>query len=205
MKIVATGRGGWEVPASSYRWQFEQLQDGRGMLVFDHGWHQLALAHWFFGPIRRIFAWIGRTHVAPDLAPDLELDAPASLVWEHDSGVRGNLDIHLAPQTYFRSDFYGGDERVEVTGTHGYLRVNRISACGIAEPALVRYREGETQSFHALDDRPPDAFRASTDHWLEHLRTASQPVEMDGNSAAQVLDALSAALRSARLGEVVDL
>ncbi len=51
MKIVATGRGGWEVPIESYRWQFEQARDGRGMLVFDHGWHQLAIAIWLFGPV----------------------------------------------------------------------------------------------------------------------------------------------------------
>ena len=43
MKIVNTGRGGWDIPESSFRWQFEQSKDGRGMLVFDHGWHQLAI------------------------------------------------------------------------------------------------------------------------------------------------------------------
>lgn len=56
MKIVATGRGGWDLPERSMRWQFEQMLDGRGMLMFDHGWHQLAVASWLFGPIRRIFA-----------------------------------------------------------------------------------------------------------------------------------------------------
>lgn len=205
MKIVATGPGGWEVPASSYRWQFEQLEDGRGMLVFDHGWHQLAVAHWLFGPIRRIFAWIGQSEVAPELAPGLMLDAPSSLLWEHQSGVRGALDIHLAPQTYFRSDYYGCDERIEVTGASGYLRVNRISACGIEEPSLVLYRDGETCTFHALDDRPPDAFAASTAHWLEHLRTGAEPLEMDAGAAHHVLRALNAALESSRLGRVVEV
>jgi predicted dehydrogenase len=65
MKIVGTGRGGWDVPESSFRWQWEQQRDGRGMLVFDHGWHQLAIAHWLFGPIGRIFAWIGSTRWPP--------------------------------------------------------------------------------------------------------------------------------------------
>ena len=50
MKIVATGRGGWDIPESSLRWQFEQALDGRGMMVFDHGWHQFAVATWLFGP-----------------------------------------------------------------------------------------------------------------------------------------------------------
>ena len=28
MKMVASGHGGWEVPGSSYKWQFEQMQSG---------------------------------------------------------------------------------------------------------------------------------------------------------------------------------
>ena len=76
MKIVATGRGGWDVPMSSYEWQFEQARDGRGMLVFDHGWHQLAVATWLLGPVRRIFGWVGATEIVPGIV----MDAPSTLV-----------------------------------------------------------------------------------------------------------------------------
>ncbi|HLH29525.1 MAG TPA: Gfo/Idh/MocA family oxidoreductase, partial [Acidimicrobiales bacterium] len=108
LKIVATGRGGWEVSPESYEWQFRQALDGRGMLVFDHGWHQLAVATWLFGPVRRIFGWIGATEIVPEIV----MDAPSTLVWEHESGVRSVLDITFAVDTYFRSTHYGGDERV---------------------------------------------------------------------------------------------
>src|SRR5579864_5728781 len=37
MKMVGSGRGGWDVPMSSYLWQFEQIKVGRGILVFDDG------------------------------------------------------------------------------------------------------------------------------------------------------------------------
>ena len=37
------------------------------------------------------------------------------------------LDIVLAADMYFRSDYYADDERVEVTGTRGWVRCNRIS------------------------------------------------------------------------------
>jgi predicted dehydrogenase len=129
MKIVATGRGGWDLPERSMRWQFEQMLDGRGMMVFDHGWHQLAVASWLFGPIRRIFAWLGRT----EIVPGIEIDAPSTLVWEHENGVRAVLEISFAVDTYFHSSHYTGDERIEVTGTRGYLRTNRISAQGVQE------------------------------------------------------------------------
>lgn len=204
MKIVATGRGGWDVSMESYRWQWEQAADGRGMLVFDHGWHQLAVAMWLLGPVRRIFGWISNTQVAPDIAPEVLIDAPSTLVWEHDSGARGVMDITLAQDMYFRSDYYTCDERIEVTGTTGYARCNRISARGVQEPSVVSYREGEMRSWHALDDDPPSAFRASTAHGIDHLRGKVAPL-MDGAFARDVLAALLTALESARVGHPLDV
>lgn len=205
MKIVATGLGGWDVPMSSYEWQFEQARDGRGMLTFDHGWHQLAVAHWLFGPVRRIFGWVRNTQIVPDIAPEIVLDAPATLVWEHENGVRAVLEILLAPETYFRSEYYTGDERVEVTGTRGFVRCNRISAFGIQEPSVVVYRDGETRCFHALADDPPSAFRASAAHVVEYFRSGSGRPVLDGDAARAVLVSLLAGLESSRLGFPIDL
>ena len=202
MKIVATGRGGWEVPMSSMAWQFEQALDGRGMLVFDHGWHQLALAEAMFGPVARIFAWVGGTRPAPDLAPQILLDAPSTLVWEHDNGVRGVLDITLRSRHVLPIGFYTGDERVEVTGSRGFVRCNRISACGVQEPSVVVYAEGETRSFHALDDTPPDAFSALADHTAAFFTGGRPAPVLGGAEARTVLSTLLAALEADRRGAV---
>ena len=205
MKIVATGRGGWDVPLSSYAWQFEQARDGRGMLTFDHGWHQFALAHLLFGPIARVFGWIGRSQPAPDLAPEVFIDAPATFVWEHENGVRGVLEIVLARDMFFESDYYTGDERLEVTGTSGYVRCNRISARGIQEPSIVVYREGETRAFHALRDRPPDAFAASAAHGVDYFRGKNDALHLSAIDARAVLVTLLAALDSSVQGVPVDV
>jgi predicted dehydrogenase len=206
MKIVASGRGGWDVPLSSYVWQFEQARDGRGILTFDHGWHQVAVAYWLFGPIRRVFGWIGSSQAAPELAPDIMIDAPATFVWEHESGVRGVLDIALARDMFFRSDYYTGDERIEVTGTRGYARCNRISAQGIQEPALVVYRDGETVEHHAIPDRPPDAFAAMIAAGIERPRgTAGATPLLGATDAREVLRTLLAALESSTRSAPVDL
>jgi predicted dehydrogenase len=201
MKIVANGLGGWEVPASAYEWQFEQALDGRGMMVFDHGWHQLAVAHWLFGPVRRVFGWVGATEIVPGIV----LDAPSTLVWEHENGVRAVLDITFAPDMYLRSDYYTGDERIEVTGRKGYARCNRISTRGIQEPSVVVYRDGELRGYHAIDDTPPDAFRASTDHAIRWFRGEEPDLQMDGSTAREGLVALLAALESSDAQRPLDV
>ncbi|HEY1740265.1 MAG TPA: Gfo/Idh/MocA family oxidoreductase, partial [Acidimicrobiia bacterium] len=132
MKIVATANGGWDVNPASYEWQFAQARDGQGILTFDHCWHQFAVAHCLFGPITKVFGWIRRT----EFTNGFVLDTPATFVWEHGNGVRVVLELVLAAEMYYRSDYYSDDERVEVTGSRGYVRCNRISGRGIQAPSV---------------------------------------------------------------------
>ncbi len=198
MKMVGSGLGGWEVPASSYRWQFMQIRNGRGILVFDDGWHKLATALWLFGPIREVRAWVGATEVVAGV----EIDAPATLVWEHEDGVRGVWDITLAPDMYLRSDYYTNDERWEVTGRKGYARVNRCTGRGIQQPSLEVYADGEMRAFHALDDDWASSFRDSGRHWLRWLHTGEGPLLWSGEEAVSVLRFALAAYASSEGGGV---
>jgi predicted dehydrogenase len=183
LKMVASGRGGWDVPASSYQWQFQQMQRGRGILVFDDGWHKLATALWLFGPIREVRAWVGCTEVVPGIG----VDAPTTVVWEHTNGVRGVWDITLAVDMYLRSDYYTNDERWEVTGQRGYGRVNRCTGRGIQQPSLEVYADGELRAFHALDDDWASSFRDSGRHWLRYLHTGTGPLWWSADEAIDVL------------------
>jgi predicted dehydrogenase len=198
MKMVASGLGGWEVPAGSYRWQFQQIREGRGILVFDDGWHKLATALWLFGPIREVRAWVGATEVAPDIA----IDAPTTLVWEHHNGVRGVWDITLAPEMYLRSDYYTNDERWEVTGRRGFARVNRCTGRGIQQPSLEVYADGEMHAYHALDDDWASSFRDSGRHWLRWLHTGEGPLLWSGEEAVDVLRFALATYASSAAGGV---
>ncbi len=201
LKMVASGLGGWEVPGSSYEWQFKQIREGRGILVFDDGWHKLSTALWLFGPIREVRAWIGGTEVMPGIA----IDAPSTIVWEHESGIRGVWDITLAPDMYLRSDYYTNDERWEVTGRRGYARVNRCTGRGIQQPSLEVYANGEMRSYHALDDDWASSFRDSGRHWLRYLHTGQGPLLWSGEEAVSVLRfALAAYASSAAGGAGVD-
>jgi predicted dehydrogenase len=198
MKMVASGRGGWDVPANSFEWQFRQMKEGRGILVFDDGWHKMATAHWLFGPIKEVRAWLGGTEVVPGIT----IDAPATMVWEHENGVRGVWDITLATDMYLRSDYYTNDERWEVTGWKGYARVNRCTGRGIQQPSLEVYVDGEMRSYHALDDDWASSFRDSGLHWLRYLRTGEGPMLWSGEEAADILRFAVAAYASSEAGGI---
>ena len=198
LKMVASGRGGWDVPMSSYEWQFQQIRRGRGILVFDDGWHKLATALWLFGPIREVRAWIGSTEVMAGIG----IDAPTTIAWEHTSGIRGVWDITLASDMYLRSDYYTNDERWEITGRQGYARVNRCTGRGIQQPSLEVYVDGEMRSFHALDDDWASSFRDSGRHWLRWLHTGDGPLLWSGEEAVDVLRFALAAYASSAAGGV---
>ncbi len=198
VKMVGTGNGGWDVPWSSFEYQMEQMKRGRGILVFDDGWHKLAMAIWLFGPIREVRAWIGNTAVGPGV----DLDAPSTLIWEHDNGVRGVWDITLAMNMYLRSDYYTNDERWEITGDKGYARVNRVTARGIQQPSLEVYADGEVRGYHALDDDWASSFRDSGRHWLRWLHTGEGPLMWSGEEAVDVLRFALAAYASSASGSV---
>jgi predicted dehydrogenase len=198
VKMVGTGNGGWDVPWSSFEYQLEQIKLGRGIHVFDDGWHKLTTALWLFGPVREVRAWIGIT----SFGSGIDLDAPATLMWEHDNGVRGVWDITLAPDLYMRSDYYTNDERWEVTGTKGFARVNRVTARGLQQPALEVYAGGEMRGYHGLDDDWASSFRDSGRHWLRWLQTGDGPLLWSGDEALDVLRFALAAYQSSDAGGI---
>jgi len=200
MKMVATGNGGWDVPWSSYEWQFAQARAGRGILVFDDGWHKFSVAQWLFGPVVEVMAWIGRTEVVPDL---VVVDAPSTIMWTHSNGVRGVWDITFAPDMYMKSDYYTNDERFEVTGRKGCARVNRCTSLGIQQPSLELYRDGELLGYHALDDDWRSSFDTQTREYYRFLVHGDPEPCWNGEDARAVLAFIEAAYESARTNRPV--
>ena len=174
MKIVGTGRGGWDVPESSYAWQWEQQRDGRGHARCSTTAGTSSRSRTGCSArSARIFAWIGATQVAPDLAPEIVIDAPSTLVWEHDERRARRARHHCwHPTRTSGPTTTRCDERVEVTGARGYVRCNRISASRRAGAVGRRlHAKGEMRGYHALADDPPDAFAASAAHGVDYFRS----------------------------------
>jgi predicted dehydrogenase len=106
---------------------------------------------------------------------------------------------------YFRSEYYSCDERVEVTGSRGSVRCNRISSTGRQEPSVEVHLEGEVLEYHALPDGGDAGFVASTQHLVDLCRGRTTHPDMDGDTALQVITALLGALESSQQGAPVDL
>lgn len=204
MKMVGTGLGGWDVPVDTWLWQMDMARGGRGtgILTFDDGWHKYAVAHWLFGPPSQVLGWIGQT----DLGAGYVMDAPATVAWEHTNGVRGVFDVSLAPDMVMRSDYYSNDERFEVTGTKGFVRVNHCTAHGLQQPALEVYVDGVLTAHHDLDDDWASSFRDSTRHVVDALWNGdTEGLLFEAREARQILAFTLAAHESTRRGGAVGL
>jgi hypothetical protein len=94
---------------------------------------------------------------------------------------------------------------VEVTAARGYVRCNRVSAYGVQEPSVVVYADGEMRGYHALPDSPPDAFAASTAHFVDAFTRPDVAPVMDGATSRAVLEALLTALESSQQGKPLDV
>jgi predicted dehydrogenase len=202
MKMVATGVGGWEVPWEAWEWQFAQALNGRGILVFDDGWHKFSVARWLFGPVSEVMAWIGRTEVVPGM---IVIDAPSTIMWTHANGVRGVFDITFAPDMVMKSDYYTNDERFEVTGRKGFARVNRCTSLGIQQPSLEVYHDGELRSYHALDDDWGKSFDTQAREFYRFTVHGGDEAKWSGEEARGVLAFIEGAYESSATNAPVRL
>jgi predicted dehydrogenase len=201
MKMVGTGLGGWDVPVDTWLWQINMADRGRGILTFDDGWHKYAVARWLFGPVERVLAWVGKT----DLGGGYIMDAPSTAIWEHTNGVRGVFEMTLAPDMVMKSDYYSNDERFEVTGKKGFVRVNHCTAHGLQQPSLEVYADGELRSYHALDDDWGSSFRDSTRHAVDCLWSGrTDDLLFSGEEAREILAFALSSYESTRLDRSVD-
>jgi predicted dehydrogenase len=173
-------------------------RQGRGVLLFDDGWHKLSTALWLFGPVKEVRAWVGSTEVVPGI----EVDAPTTVIWEHESGVRGVWDITLAVDMYLRSDYYTNDERWEVTGRRGYARVNRCTVGDYSSRASRCISTARCTRTTRWTTTGRVAFATRVDTGSRWLRTGVGPLYWSGEEALDVLRVALAAYESSAMGGV---
>ncbi len=201
---ISTGTSdtSWAVPLSSWVWRFNEKLCGGGPLVFDHGYHLFSLGYYLGGPVEKVFAWIDQTPVR-EAGGIVKIDAPASIMFQFKASHRyGMLDIEYTPAMRIYSDYYADDDRIEVIGDKGMLFINRYTARTVDLPELVLFKDGKTTPIPVEGVEWHDSFIATTQDFIEKLKTGGQP-RLDGPTGKAVLQFTLAALESAATGREV--
>jgi predicted dehydrogenase len=201
---VSTGTGdtAWKVPLSAWLWRFNEKQCGGGPMVFDHGYHLFSLAYYLGGPVEKVYAWIDQSPVA-EAAGIVKIDSPATIMFQYQSSHRyGVLDIEHTPKMRIYSDYYADDDRIEVIGDKGIIFINRYTTKTIDLPPLMLFKDGKTSPVEVEGVEWHDSFIATTQDFIEKLKTGGQP-RLDGPTGKAVLQFTLAALQSAATGREV--
>ncbi len=145
-------------------------------------------------------AWIGETEIGPGFV----IDAPTTVMWNHESGLRGVWDVTYGVDMLTPSKYYTSDERFEVQGIKGFARVNHCTARVRQEPSVEVYADGECRSYHALDVDWGSSFRDSSRQYIRWLRGDPQgELLWSADGARAVMQFLAAARESSRLNRPV--
>ena len=199
---TGTGDTAWKVPLSAWLWRFNERQCGGGPLVFDHGYHLFSLGYYLGGPVEKVFAWIDQTPVK-EAAGIVKIDAPAMIMFQYKAAhCYGELDIEYTPKMRIYSDYYADDDRIEVIGDKGIIFINRYTTRTVDLPPLVLFKDGKTTPIPLEGVEWQDSFIATTQDFIEKLKTGGQP-RLDGPTGKAVLQFTLAALQSAATGREV--
>jgi predicted dehydrogenase len=199
---TGTSDSAWKVPLSAWLWRFNEQQCGGGPLVFDHGYHLFSLGYYLGGPVEKVYAWIDQTPVR-EAGGVVKIDAPAMIMFQYKaSKCYGELDIEYTPKMRIFSDYYADDDRIEVIGEKGMLFINRYTARTVDLPELMLFKDGKTTPIPVEGVEWHDSFIATTQDFIEKLKSGGQP-RLDGPTGKAVLQFTLAALQSAASGKEV--
>ena len=148
---VVQGVGGddWEIPYRRWKWRFDPAQGGEGRVILDYGYHHFSLAIWFMGEIEKVKAWITNRTIQNGWI----LDSPAVAMWKYKNTDKyGNYEA-LTSDDLFVPSKYGRpeDEWIELSGSKGFIWINRCTSELMDRAPLVMYRDGETTEFKDID------------------------------------------------------
>ncbi|MDX9722717.1 MAG: Gfo/Idh/MocA family oxidoreductase [Myxococcota bacterium] len=184
MKVtVGSPEGAWDVRPDAWLWRLDPSRCGGGPLLFDQGYHKLAMALLLGGPVEQVRAWSGRTEIHAGYF----LDSPTLINWKHMAPNRfGSLELSYAPQLYVRSNTYPHVESIELTGSRGILWINQGCARVHDASALQVYREGRIYGFNDLEDDWREAVYSSVHNFVKAALGQGEPT-MSAAEALRVL------------------
>jgi predicted dehydrogenase len=194
---------GWPVPTSTLEWRFDEEQSGGGRVVFDYGYHLFSVAQHLLGKPQSTFAWINDVPNEKGWVRD----SPAVIMWKYETpGLHGMYEAVSSDDMVVRSDYWAEDEWFEISGTRGFIWVNRCTGKTLDEPPLVVYADGETTRY-GLDEIDWDwgsSFRLGMIDFVDSIIEGRQS-PLSAEEGVEVMKFTRSAQRSAREGREVQM
>jgi predicted dehydrogenase len=145
---------------------------GGGAVTFDHGYHIFTLARDFIGEVESVFAWIGRKKDKSGYI----WDSPAMISWRYKGTDKfGVWEQVWGDDLFIKTNYYAGEDRMEITGSQGIIWVTKCTAEFWDVPPLILYRDGKLTSFHDLETDWQASFDAATRNFIDSILGKAEP------------------------------
>jgi predicted dehydrogenase len=166
-----TGRD-WTIPYRRWSWRFDSVKCGGGRVILDYGYHLFSIAMWFLGDVEKVYSWI--THRT--IQNNWVLDSPAVAMWKYKNAEKyGTYEVITSDNILVKSKYRRPeDEWIELSGSHGFIWVNRCTSELLDKPVVVMYRDGVTTSFSDVDSDWGASFINGINDFIDAVREGRQ-------------------------------
>ena len=197
LKIILGTKDGWKIPFERWSWRFDPAQGGGGRIMLDYGSHVFAIALYFLGEVEKVFSWISHTTIQHDW----KIDAPAMVMWKYAGAEKyGSFEVVQSDEMLVRSDYVPEDEWFEITGSRGFIWINRCSSMLLDSPPVVVYRDGVTTSYSDMETDWSMSFIAGCDEFADCILSGRQAklTAEDGKKVVQMCRGIELSARERR-------
>jgi predicted dehydrogenase len=191
--VNGNGIGGWDVPDEAWAWRADPAQSGGPPAILDHGAHLAASIYYFMGPVERVHTF----NDYHDGATRPYGGAPAMITFKFEGAQNfGSWTMTHSPDLQIPTDYYPGEEMIEIVGSRGIVWINRCSAKLLDAPPVSLLRDGKTRHFEDMEVDWGDSFRVGGEEFTDAITNGSE-IAMSAELARAVLSFQAAAMRSA--------
>ncbi len=173
--VLASGNYGWAVEDRTRSWRFDEDVSGGGRVTLDYGWHIFAMGRFFLGNPDSVFGLIRES----SKEDGFKVDSPLIVSWSYEGGrTHGSWDAYSSDEMVMRSDYYPGDEWFELTGTRGFIWVNRCTAKLLNDVApLEVFVDGEMTrvGVDEIDADWASSFKTGTKEFVDSIANGGNP------------------------------
>ncbi len=183
INTLAAGGPSMYVHLKSYKWRTDTETCGGLPYIYDDGIHKFSMALWLMNQERfeKVFSWIDYFNGTQDI--------PSYVLWKYpkiysdDPPKYGIMEITLAPNLYYPSNYYYCDEFIEISGSKGIMWINQCTCGGnfVSKspqyPPIVVYIDGEVKTYG--NKLPRDwrySFINSTEHFINVVKKGGTPI-----------------------------